>query len=107
MSSEGSRRSYFGDFIVVWIIEQEDAGNNLADTELDRIRNSIKIFNDSNECVTYIQNAKKENILWNSHILRRKIMSVSYKSRFLRLPSPSPPITDHSNRGQRSTSTFP
>jgi hypothetical protein len=28
--------------------------------------------------------------LWNSHILRRKIMSVSYKSRILRLPSPLP-----------------
>jgi len=57
MSSKVSRRSCFGDFIIVWIIEQEDAGNNLADTELDRIRKSI-----ANECVTYIQNAKKENI---------------------------------------------
>jgi len=62
MSSELLRRSCFGDFIVVWIIENEDAGNNLADTELDRIRNSIKTFNDTNECINYIENAKNENI---------------------------------------------
>ncbi len=62
MFSEMSRRSSFDDFVVVWIIEQEDAENNLIDTELDRIRNSIKILNDPNKCVNYITDATNENI---------------------------------------------
>jgi hypothetical protein len=45
MSSELSRRPSFGDFIVVLVIEQEDPGKDLVDTEFDRITNPIKIFN--------------------------------------------------------------
>jgi hypothetical protein len=47
------------------------------------------------------------SILWNSHILRRKIESVSFKSKFLGSPTiPSPPSPNaynyRKNRGQRS-----
>jgi hypothetical protein len=74
--------------------------------------------------VTYDAKAIAKIFLWNSHIWRRKIVSVSFKSNF---PAPLPqiitmatsvrifhskllalsplPITDLSNRGQRSSGT--
>jgi len=62
MSSEMLRRLSFSDFIIVWIIEHDNAGNKLVDTEFHRITNAIKIFNDVNKCINYIQEAKNENI---------------------------------------------
>jgi hypothetical protein len=70
MSSELSRRRGFGEFIIVWIIEEE------ADVILNRIRNSIKIFHNANACINYIQNAKNENIfLVMSYLLIEEIIA--------------------------------
>lgn len=65
-----SRRRNFGEFIIVWIIEEE------SNVILNRIRSSIKIFHNANECVNYIQNAENENIfLVGSNLLTEEIIA--------------------------------
>ncbi len=47
------------DFIIVWIVEE----NSLVTTEFYRITNTIKIFHDVNQCINYVRDVEKENII--------------------------------------------